>query len=75
MKSPLKTFNSIKVRLKLCSIVNKAIAFNFQFHKGAIETTCFSVPNYIAPTFNSIKVRLKLRKTIVTNKVLQLSIP
>ena len=33
-----KSFNSIKVRLKLDAVPDRPCALRFQFHKGAIET-------------------------------------
>ena len=60
-------FNSIKVRLK--PIVNPifAIAYEFQFHKGTIETLRFEAAGINPYNFNSIKVRLKPHLALLDN--------
>ena len=55
-------FNSIKVQLKLESVLNTFRKKLFQFHKGTIKTVRLINPLSLVLHFNSIKVQLKLDK-------------
>ena len=61
VRSPvLRSFNSIKVRLKLTfSPLRASQGHLFQFHKGTIKTGPAAEPAAAPACFNSIKVRLK----------------
>ena len=54
-------FNSIKVRLEQTQVLNMPSSASFQFHKGAIRTSCFLSSAKRLSHFNSIKVRLEQR--------------
>ena len=56
----LRSFNSIKVRLKQAYLHVRIEEIEFQFHKGAIKTVDRHEIALDKCRFNSIKVRLKL---------------
>ena len=56
-------FNSIKVRLELCTLADTEVSFYlFQFHKGTIRTETEYNRQRELMHFNSIKVRLELQE-------------
>ena len=64
MLSPLRNFNSIKVRLKQDIHWQFACRWLFQVHKGTIKTRVLVVFVASDDNFNSITVRLKLQELI-----------
>ena len=71
MLSPLRNFNSIKVRLKQDIHWQFACRWLFQFHKGTIKTRVLVVFVASDDNFNSIKVRLKLQELIEDSLTLE----
>ncbi len=68
-------FNSIKVRLRPLVSVDVVHYSEFQFHKGAIETTILPPQRLDEPDFNSIKVRLRPPCLEILAHVYLISIP
>ena len=68
-------FNSIKVRLELCSVIGEGSTAKFQFHKGAIRTVINLAIEYCIDQFQFHKGAIRTHYLAAEKAFAAISIP